>query len=582
MSQDFKTVLVKDDRIANLTDQMTFAVKKGGQNVNVYPYKAISATTSNIVFNIQVPSKTTLIDRRVMLKSTIKVNVAVPGAGFAIGDAYLQPGYNFSLGCFPLQSTFSTMSMTINSNTITINIADVLPALMTMLDNRELSRYQGATANKRDSYFNYADAVGAAGAAAANSPFAGWDTCVDPDLASRGSYAIDSITGNVCAVAGQAGNVSVTFTVYEPLLLSPLIWGNPHTNNGALYGITALTFLFNVGSANRVIRTAVPGCVATLDPTNPYTNTTLYLQYLTCHPSDLISSKCVSSYLELPRYINSSQPTLPAAVVANGIITPGKATFTSQSLQLNQCPDKLIIFVRDNQANINNSSSDHFFSIENVSFNWNNQSGLMSSFSMYDLWRASVDAGSNLTWNEWSGRATMSSPSAVAANAVGQKPLCGSVLVVDMAYTLQLTDDFLAPGSIGAFNLQFKVDVANYDAVDHANCELVLITMNSGYISIENGASSVFTAILSKSDVLDASEQTAMSENHFKRQVGSGFLDTLKSVGKALAPLARQAIGASDNKYMKGADSVLKSFGLGHSGGGPSGGSALRAKINKY
>lgn len=37
MSQDFQTVLVKDDRLANITDELKFAVKKGGQNVTVYP-----------------------------------------------------------------------------------------------------------------------------------------------------------------------------------------------------------------------------------------------------------------------------------------------------------------------------------------------------------------------------------------------------------------------------------------------------------------------------------------------------------------------------------------------------------------
>jgi hypothetical protein len=55
MSKDFKTVLVTDDRIGALTDELTFAVKKGAQQNTVFPYRAISANTSQIVFNIQVP-----------------------------------------------------------------------------------------------------------------------------------------------------------------------------------------------------------------------------------------------------------------------------------------------------------------------------------------------------------------------------------------------------------------------------------------------------------------------------------------------------------------------------------------------
>jgi len=210
MSQDFKTQLVKDSRLM-VTDEMVFAVKKGGQNVTVYPYKAISASNSNIVFNIQVPNRTTILDRRIMLKSTVTLTIITPKAD-NVNDLYILPANNFGLGAFPVQSLFSTMSMTVNSNTITINIADVLPALNTMLDSRELSRYNGATPNMRDSYFNYTDAVGKV-----NSPFAGWDSCVDYDLATRGSFSVDSITGNVAANTADPGNVTLVFTSYEPL-----------------------------------------------------------------------------------------------------------------------------------------------------------------------------------------------------------------------------------------------------------------------------------------------------------------------------------------------------------------------------
>jgi hypothetical protein len=491
------------------------------------------------------------------------------------------------------------MSMTVNSNTVTVNIADILPALATMLDSREMSRYNSATPVQRDTYFNYADAVGKN-----NSPFAGWDSCVDYDLMTRGSFSVDSITGNVAADTVSNGEVTLKFTSYEPLLLSPLIWGNPCTNNQGMYGITNLTFLFNVGSANRVVRTAAPFGVgaaaggilsvalASTGGQSGFDNaTSLYLNYLTPHPSDLLPSKNCVGYYDLPRYISGGQPTIPAAVVdaTGNYTTINNKIFTSQSLQLNQIPDKLIIFVRPAPSSVTNAVSDHFYPITNITVNWNNQSGLLSSFSQYDIWRASVNSGSNLSYNEFAGRATLAPTSFVgqgAANCGKIVPLCGSVLALDMAYTIQLTDDFLAPGSIGAYNLQFAVTVENWSTVDVIGAELVLITMNSGLMVLEAGASSVFVAILNKSDVLDASEGEGVSHSMYQRQVGGGFLDSLKSIGKALlpigralAPLAREAMSQSGNKYVKGADSVLKMVGLGHSGGGPSGG-ALRRKIH--
>ena len=46
-SADFTKVLVKDDRIANLTDSVSYAVVKGGQNITSASYTAQSATNSS-------------------------------------------------------------------------------------------------------------------------------------------------------------------------------------------------------------------------------------------------------------------------------------------------------------------------------------------------------------------------------------------------------------------------------------------------------------------------------------------------------------------------------------------------------
>lgn len=254
--------------------------------------------------------------------------------------------------------------------------------------------------------------------------------------------------------------------------------------------------------------------------------------------------------------------------------------------------DKLMIFVRQQASSITNNTPDHFYPIRSINVNWNNQSGLLSSFSQYDLWRASCDAGSNLAWNEFRG-ITLVSPSNYASNASAGASLpvqtVGSCLVLDMGRTIQLINDFDAPGSIGAYNLQFNVVVENWSNSAVNNAELVLITMNSGIMVLENGSSSVLTAILDKQTVLETSEQEPYSHSAVARQVGGGFLDSLKSVGKALLPVAkalypvaREAMGQSGNKYVKGADSALKMLGLG-SGGAMSGGAmsgGLRRKIH--
>jgi hypothetical protein len=54
MSSDFSKVLVKDDRLM-VSDKLNYAVYKGGQNMTVNTFNAISKSNSQLVFNIQVP-----------------------------------------------------------------------------------------------------------------------------------------------------------------------------------------------------------------------------------------------------------------------------------------------------------------------------------------------------------------------------------------------------------------------------------------------------------------------------------------------------------------------------------------------
>ena len=74
-SADFLTVLVKDDRIANLTDKIVYAVNKGAQQVTVAEFAATSESNTSHVYNIVVPSLETVIDRRVYWTSTVTLEI---------------------------------------------------------------------------------------------------------------------------------------------------------------------------------------------------------------------------------------------------------------------------------------------------------------------------------------------------------------------------------------------------------------------------------------------------------------------------------------------------------------------------
>ena len=117
MSQDFTKVLVKDDRL-NVTDAVSYAVHKGGQNMTSSQFQAISQTPSSCSWNIQVPSEQTIIDRRVMWKSTVLLKLVVTGTASNAGQMPINLALTDALAPFPLHQLASVMTATINNNSV--------------------------------------------------------------------------------------------------------------------------------------------------------------------------------------------------------------------------------------------------------------------------------------------------------------------------------------------------------------------------------------------------------------------------------------------------------------------------------
>ena len=63
----------------------------------------------------------------------------------------------------------------------------------------------------------------------------------------------------------------------------------------------------------------------------------------------------------------------------------------------------------------------------------------------------------------------------------------GSVLVLNFAEVIQLTDEYYAPGSLNTFNSQLELQVRNNHADDWAagTTELIIIPINSGVFVME-------------------------------------------------------------------------------------------------
>lgn len=576
----FKTILVKDSVIGSITDDIDYAVKSGASAATYQQFPTTSASNSALIFNIQVPSENVVIDRNVLINTGLTLTLDLTGV--PVGETAWAYGSKDAFQAMPLNSLFSTATAQINNTTCSINTQDVLPALMRMNDSRELYRYNSMTPVLPDqAYGRYADGVGAN-----NNPLGDFaQASYDVDQVPRGCFPVSySVTHTLAGGGTDASLVStnvadtwkivVSAVICEPLVLSPFIFGNPEFNQQGFLGINNMTFTFNVdstckrvwSSANPYITSVSLGSLANPNGFNYqagavggalYQNAPaapqMLFKFLSSQPSDLIATKNIVPYIDFPRYLTSSAN-------ASAIAAGGSSTLTSSNVQINQIPDLFIIQIRKPMSTLTAADANAFFKINNISINLNNQSGLLSSATAYDLWRMSVRNGSTQSWAEFSGQASVSGVS---------KATTGSLLVLNPAYDLSLPD-YLTSGSLGNYNFQFSVGVTNQLGAT-ITPEIVTICVNSGIFTTQQGVSSVYTGILTKEMVLDAKSKqqaSAVKSEEVARKVGGSFWN-LGNLGKIaskasdaikVAQQGKEVFDAAKGLLGKGASGGAKRF----------------------
>lgn len=575
MSGDFKTTLIKDGRISDITDQLTYAVASGASSNTYQQFSAVSTSNSAMTFNIQVPSENIVVSREVLIQSDIYFTINITNV------PNLSQAFNYgetdAFQAFPLNSLFTTCSAQINNTNVSSNLQDILPSILRLNDNRELYRYNGMTPSLPDqAYKLFSDGVGAS-----NNPLGDWgDQSYDGDLMPRGAFpATFTLVHNITAGGQDASPISTnvldTFVitgvvrVTEPLLgLSPFIYGDAVYNKQGLVGINAMSFVFNIDSScKRFFSTSHSAytysvSLGTQAQQNPFQNTRMLINFLSTQPTDLISARNVVPYMDLPRYLSLQSSTAPMNVGTS-------ASFNSQNIQINQLPDYFIISVRKPMSTQTVKDSSTFLKINSISVNLNNTSGLLSSATAEDLWRISVNNHSTQSWAEFSG----SVQQAVNNTGVGTPiSTTGSLLILSPAYDLSLPD-YLSSGSIGQYNFQFQINVTNIDNVA-VTPEICIICVNSGIFTTIAGSSNIYTGVLTKQMVLDAktNEESVdpVSSVQYGRMVGGSLMNRIATTASQI-PVVKDCIGKARRMVGMGVPS----------GSGVSSGSGVQSRLEK-
>jgi len=609
-----------------------YAVQKGALSLTNAPFNAISSTTSQHTYQINVPSQTVFCDRALQWTSTVRVGftVTVAGTNFPAGNANNRNvpvavyGRDFALQAFPLNSLIGTTTATINDTSVTINTESVFNELLRLTDYKK-NRISRTCPTKLDTIASYDSAPNSVVSPLAsfenqteyaeqpNGAYYRWKW-IDPNTgaelgAGPGTYqfppggtAVNFVSGMPTlrdgGAAPQANTngaypVAIEFTSTEKLLLSPFIFADAAEWETGLFGVNNIQIVLNLKSSiPRLLRNCTNasgvGVTRTISNTafaNVGTNgafplARINVQFLTPSLDLPLPSKSVCQYLEFPRYLQS----YAAGAVAAGALIE---TQSSQNIVLPQIPDALLIYVKPTN-NVDPKLADFYYPIERISVNFDNYAGLLSSHTAEQLYEMSVHNGLDMDWNSWSGAASRVSglPTAPQAGAPARKDLqaVGGFLVLKPGQDITLSAG-QAPGLIGNFTLQFNYQWRNTsDAAlvpgpgGTDGVTLTVVAVNSGFFETLAGSSRIVKGVLSEADILSAEPAPEMTHTGLERLVGHGFMDKLgsmlskaKSIYSAAQPVLSAVKGALPEEGKMGAvRSAMGAVGLGR--GGPAGG----------
>lgn len=599
-----------------------YAVQKGGLSLTNAPYRAISATTAQHTYQINVPSQNVFCDRAIQWSSGVSITfvaTVVGGPADAANNINIPVcvyGRDFALTAFPLNYLIGTTTATINDTSVTINTESVFSELLRLTDYKKnrisrtcptmldtVARYASVPLSVVSPLASFEDQTDHA-----NQPNGAWGAWewADPNngnkLVGNGTYtppgggAGDAVPYQNGIPGFRAANsdarpyvLCINFFSTEKLLLSPFIFADAAEWETGIFGVNNIQLVLNMkADIGRVLRNcpvAGPtGRTVTLSAVqyrasangNPFINPSVNVQYITPSLDLPLPAKSVVQYMEFPRYLQA----LTNVTIAAGSKLTGHQ---SNTIVLPQIPDALLIYCKPAQNTLTPADADFYLPITRISINFDNFAGILSSHTREQLYEMSVHNGLDMDYNTWSGLAARRAAPTAAGAAVppsSRLQTVGGFLILKpgLDITLQAGQ---APGLIGNFTLQYTVDIENTGATDVVSPVLYTVAVNSGFFETLAGSSRIVKGVLSEADILSAEPAPEVTHEGLERMVGHGFMDKLgsflskaKDVYSATKPAVSALKGALPEGMVK---SALGAVGYGRAGGGLSGGDAAGA-----
>lgn len=514
-----------------INNKRSYAVLKGAQQVSWKPNISTSFSDTSIQWSAPPPNPGIIIDRKVMMN--VPIELTFTGADQGTLLLTLTGGID-APRAYPISQIIQNAAVTINNTQVSLNTSDVLQTLLRYHNPeswREMECSMSPT--QLDQSQAYSDLTGGV-----RNPLNNYASSVSGADNGRGAFPITVMSHtNTSAV--------IRFEPTEYLYIPPFESGG--CDNSGFIGVQTMDFNISIGNLSRAWSHNSSGNTITTVSGRIYSAPRLFFNYITPDMTAVIPRSVVYPYFEIQRY-----PTNWGNILAGE-----SAVIPSANIQLNSIPRRMYIMARRRNADQTYLTTDTFGQITNLSVNWNNNSGLLSSAQPQDLFKMCNKNQCNLSWDQFS-------------------KFVGSPVCIEFGSDIGLLPDETG-GMLGTYQLQLQATVKNLSAAT-INFDLYIITVSEGTFTITDNRSVAQIGIVSKMDVVNSDKAPMVDYNELQKVHGGNFWDSVKGffgdVGRGIkkgydyvAPIVKEVL-----PYVKDAKALLGMGGARRKGGVPSGG----------
>lgn len=463
---------VLDPRL-EITTQREYTAVKGALVNSWQPFPATNVNNSSFQITCNPPSRDIAISR--LIYKRVEFSWSVSGTNTS-GGVLLNEDY-FGPRAIPLTAVTLSEQITINNDTIT--------AAPVRQYFRALLRYRNDWENRwgafslapsmLDQFQSYEEGVG---------------TNRNPLARNYGNNAFEQTRGSYVGFTIDpqiAGNTTATgrLVVYEPILISPFVFGNNANRFSCLAGVQNMSYNTTIGNLDRILSLVqdqgLPGQISLNTPVVNVESARLLFNFLTPDPIMPIPRNMESGYYSIVSYpTRTSVPVDPAGSPNDSV------QITLQSVQVSSIPKRIYIFAKRDDSDETAFTTDTYFAlnpdINPISITWDNNQ-FLNQASTQDLYNISVRNGCNMSYNQY------------------VKDV-GSVLALDFGIDIGLRSD-QAAGVIGNYQLSVTANFKNTTNEAIAPT-LYCVVVYEGVFNVNDGNCSHMIGVLSPSDVLNA------------------------------------------------------------------------------